>query len=247
MDLNKASDLDVVVLGKQLNVRGFRGGDMAAKAQIAKQLDIDIEDLSDVTALDDIVLNQISEEAGKYRKQFAEMQSVQLPDYSDLGSTHEKLEEEKTQAEKTRTEAWNKVLDGILNDFKEYELFDKDKEGKPVKIHSYTVDAEFRTKERDFILNNVVKSGLEPNEENFKKVRTYIETVFGDLYRTAILKDYGDSIATKIKDGVYEESHVPPKPKEETPIIEKTLEGAKNDEVAEILAPKGKRGKSIFS
>ena len=239
-DVNKMTALDLVILGKQLNVKGFRGGDSAARKQVARQLDIDEEELNDVTSLSDELYNQLAEESRKYEKQFAEMQNMELPDYSDLETEAKKVEEEQRVTETKLKEAWDGILEKTLDSFKEYKMYDKDKDGKPIEIYSHTVDDEFKTKHRDVILNRIVKSGLEPGEESFQKVVDYIESMYSNLYKVSIMKGYGKSVETKLKDKEHEEYNVSGQSKggEAEGKGEKTLPG--NLKVEEHLTGKGK-------
>lgn len=243
-DVDKMTALDLVILGKQLNAKGFRGGDSAARKQVAKQLDIDEEELNDVNSLSDELYNQLTEESRKYESQFAEMQNMELPDYSDLETEAKKVEEEQRATETKSKEAWSGILDKTLDSFKEYKMYDKDKDGKPIEIYAHTVDDEFKTKHRDVILDSIVKSGLEPGEESFQKVMDYIESMYSNLYKVSIMKGYGKSIETKLKDKEHEEYNVTGQSKsgEAEGKGEKTLPG--NLEVEKHLTG---TGKNIFA
>jgi len=158
VDVNKLSDLDAIVMWKQLSNPNLRGGEVGARNLVVRQLGIDADMSPD--DWDDDVRNLISDASVPARKQLQEIKDVDVPEVKNF----EEEAKARAQAEKEKraalTDTWDKISDKVLEDFSTYDLKKDNEEGVEETFFSYEVGNDFKKDAKELMVDFLVDRGM---------------------------------------------------------------------------------------
>lgn len=209
-DVNKMSDLDVLILGKQVGNPNLRGGDEGARKLIYDSIGVNAEYMeehgNDPSGWDDLIMNRLSDMAAPVRKSINELKKVEIPQVEDFEAQKQATIKAAEELQAKRTEGWTKVVDRLIGDFKEYKYLD-DK--------SYVVDDDFKKMAKDVLLEHVINSDIELDEENIQNAKVYLESEFWQQRGMDILKASVKDVESSFTEKKMKESDNP-KPRNDT-------------------------------
>lgn len=188
-DLGKASDVDVLVLGKLLNTPDIEGGERGARELVLNGLGIEGEDPGEWDAL---TRNKIKDTAASVRRSLSKLTDIEVPVFDDPDKSRDVKRQEQTQKLELSKIAWNGAIDKALPDMNKFDVYDN-VDGKKEVIFSYDVDQEFKDSVKQEVLDYVVNQGMEPNGENLEKAIQFVEQKF-------ITRKFTDMMQAAIKD-----------------------------------------------
>jgi len=194
-DLNQASDIDVLALGKLVANPNIIGGQQGAKEMVYRQLGVDSE-LSE-GEWDNITKNLVLEAANNTRKELNKIKDIEVPEKVDYVSQKEASRQESEQKAESLKEDWTKVTNKLVEGFNEMS-FTREVDGKEETYFSYAVSPEFKEAATEMVTGYLVDNGLTPNEENVKQARAYVEDLFWRKQGTEIMQAYGKDVEARL-------------------------------------------------
>jgi len=195
-DINTMSDLDILVLGKQISNPNIIGGDEGAKALIYDQFGIDGE-MVESGEFTDVAKNRLSDAAVSVRRELNKLKNVDIPSSGDFETERQTRIEARESALRELEGKWDKVADKMLEGFNDYHLYE-DKDGKKESYYSYAVDADFKAMAKEVLMRDLTEKGVELTEENIRKARGFLEAEFWHQRGNSIVSSYGKSIKAQL-------------------------------------------------
>jgi len=212
-DVNKLSDLDILILGKQVGNPNLIGGDEGARQLIYNQFGIDAEEMgNDPEKWSALVKNRLSDAAAPVRKSLNEIKNVEIPQVQDFETQRQTTIQAAQELKTKLKDGWTKVVDRIVKDFGDYEYL----EGK-----KYKVDDDFKKMATDVLLEHLIENDLDLNEDNIKKAHVYLRSEFWQQRGLDILKSHAKDIEAQFTEKkMKEEDNPKPRNQAEMPKAE---------------------------
>lgn len=217
-DLDKMSDIDVLVLQKQLNTPGSEGDADMIKAFLVKRLGVDVKaveeekekpfDLNtDLTPEQKIELKMDAASARTTLNDLkANVQYEELPDPLKNVSDKAKEKQERVEALKTQwaTEA-KRIAESRALDTIEY--FSENEKGEKVLDFSYKIDSDYKNKVINMVVEYAAKKGLDVSPENVDAITKVLVDTYENQNRDLIRKAYARDKVSALEKKYDEEKH----------------------------------------
>jgi hypothetical protein len=207
IDIDKADPIDLLVKKARLdNFEIFDGKDDSyVKRFIGNRKFGNEVDLNDKETWNDTTEDAIKLEAKDVRKEFKELQNVELPvpvDVEKLKS--DRILKEKQQFEQSKGQ-WSPIVDKMLNNVSSTEISFKDAEGELIK-HTPELDDAFKA-EVNQMLNFIAYQNLPIDEKTLTEVRNEVTERWIGRNATKIMRDLQKKITTELTDKFHDETH----------------------------------------
>jgi len=202
IDLDKVSELDVLILEQLVNTPNIRGGREGAKQLVLSNYlskdemedeDFDIKSI-DSKSLDDISYNKMLSDANRVKRDLKKLQDISIPDEIDFIAEKENLQS------KLKDE-WTPEVENILKDYNEFSL---EKHG--IK---HSVDDSFKNEIKDSLLDIGVGSGKPPSDINKSEISEFVKMAYLERNLDSILESYKNDITKELEDKYHKETHNP--------------------------------------
>lgn len=206
-DLDKLSDLDVLTQYEMLNT-DVEGGEAGAKELVAQQFALDLE--TDPSEWSTLARNQLKKAANVVRKELKEMKdSYKVPEKVDLAAKRQADQEALAKHTESITKAWEEVLPKALNEIKEIEINDLDKDGKAEPLMKYVIDDETKKALGEEAKKILLANNAEVTPETGKWVDQYVKERYVISQLPKILKAYATTLTAEIDEKKDIETHNP--------------------------------------
>jgi len=206
-DMSKLSDLDVLILGKQVGNPNLIGGDEGARQLIYSQFGIDAEEMgNDPEKWSALVKNRLSDAAAPVRKSLNEIKNVEVPQVQDFETQRQTTIQAAQELKTKLKDGWTKVVDRLVKDFGDYEYL----EGK-----KYKVDDDFKKMATGVLLEHLIDNDLDLSEDNIKKAQVYLRSEFWQQRGQDILRSHVKDIEAQFTEKKMKEEDNP-KPRNQT-------------------------------
>jgi len=213
-DLDKLSDLDVLAQYEMLN-NEVEGGEAGAKELVAQQYSLDLD--SDPKEWSTLSRNQLKKAANTVRKEIKDMKgSYQLPEKIDVSGKRQSEQEAVAKRTEAIKKGWEEVIPKALEQIKEIEINDLDKDGNPEAMMKYVIDDEMKKELGEEAKSILIATGQDINAESGKAVDKYIKDQYVIRNLPKILKAYSTSLLADLDRKKDEETHNPVPIKTET-------------------------------
>lgn len=172
-DFDSMSDLDKLVIANKLTVKTDIS-DKERREGILTNLGVESENSSEWTGAEKFRLataySQVSSAIDEIRNFKPEPQTF------DIVAEKERRAEEKQKTQESLRKKVEPIAKSLVNNYQEAKAYVKDKDGKPVEIFNYKVDASFREQFAQPLIDKVVEQGLDLTvPENAESVAQYID------------------------------------------------------------------------
>ena len=129
--------------------------------------------------------------ANKARQEIKEMKSgIKLPDTINLASQREAEQKAAIEKADLLKKGWGDVVPKMMTDLKEVAISDLDKDGKEEPLLKYTIDDEAKKALGDEVMEFLVASGKEINEDNVKEAAIGVQREYILRNLPKIIKAY---------------------------------------------------------
>lgn len=200
-DVSKMSDIDILILGKQVGNPYLIGGDEGARQLIYDQFGINAEEMGDdPTKWSNLVKNRLSDAATQVRKSLNQIKSIEVPQVEDFESQRQAKIKAGEELRTKLKDGWTKVVGKLVKDFSDYEYL----EGKKFKV-----DDDFKKMATDVLLEHLIEGDLDLNEENIKNAQLYLRSEFWQQRGQDILKAHAEDIKSQFTEQKMKENDNP--------------------------------------
>lgn len=205
-DMSKLGDLDVLTQFELLD--GVISNEAEAKILIAEKYGIDLEaDPKEWTAL---ARTQLKRDANKARGEIKLMkEGIPLPEKVDVEGRRKQAQEEAQKKAELLNKGWGDIVPKMLNELKEVEINDYDKDGKAEFVFKYAVPEEDKKQLRDDIMTYLTSNGKEINEDNVKEAGNVLQGMYVLRNVGKMMKAIKAEIAAAIDEQKDKETHNP--------------------------------------
>lgn len=213
-DLSEMSDVEVLILGKQVANPNIIGGDAGAREMIYQQLNVDPEenpaDWSQYTK------NLVAENALAMRKELTKIKDVEVPEAVDFEAQRATRLEQAAQTKEQLKTSWTPVATEMVDGFNNLNLSRETEEGKSEVYFSYDIDPEFKAAATDLVVGYLVDTGKEPSKENIQEAGQYVQDLFVRKNMNNIVQAYGKDVEAKLieKYNIEQDNPKPPNAQE---------------------------------
>lgn len=206
-DLDKLSDLEVLAQYEMLN-NDVEGGEAGAKELVAQQYSLDLE--SDPKEWSTLSRNQLKKAANTVRREIKEMkESYKLPERIDVAGKRQTEQEAQAKRTELITKGWTEVIPKALNEIKEIEINDTDKDGKVEPLMKYVIDEETKKELGEEAKQILISNNVEINAESGKFIDKYIKDQYVTRTLPKLLKAYATTLLAELDKKKDEETHNP--------------------------------------
>lgn len=217
-DLDKLSDLDVLTKYELLN-NDVEGGDAGAKELVAQQYSLDLE--SDPKDWSTLSRNQLKKAANLVRREMKDLkESYKLPEKVDLASKRQSDQQAVAQRKDLIEKGWTEVIPKALNEIKEIEINDTDKDGKVEPLMKYTIDEDLKKELGEEARQILIANNVDINAESGKFIDKYIKDQYVTRTLPKILKAYATTLMAELDAKRDKEIHNPNPIKTDTRPVE---------------------------
>jgi len=206
-DIDKLSDLDVLAKYELLN-NEVEGGDAGAKELVAQQYSLDLE--SDPKDWSTLSRNQLKKAANLVRKEFKDLkESYKLPEKVDLASKRQSDQQAIAQRKELIEKGWTEVIPKALNEIKEIEINDTDKDGNVEPLMKYVIDEDLKKELGEEAKQILLANNVDINAESGKFIDKYIKDQYVTRTLPKILKAYATTLMAELDAKRDKEIHNP--------------------------------------
>ena len=215
-DLDKMSDMDVLVLQKQFDVKGSSGDADTIKSVMLKKLGVDVKAIEaekdgsfDMnTDLTPEQKYELKIDAASARTALNDLKAnvkyQELPDPLKQVAEKSKEKEERVTTLKTQ---WESEAQRVANDKKldALEYYTENEKGEKVLDFSYKIDQTFKSKIPEMVVKYATSKNMDFTQENVDKITKMLVDVYEienrDLIRRAEVKEKISQLEKKYDDG----------------------------------------------
>jgi len=218
-DLTKADNLQVMFLeaiSRDPNLLQY-ADEATIKKGLLQHIGVDINDPEfDITKYQEaaknnpnamIGLSMGATQAKNYFKGLLEEARKEIPEIKDFKKEFEQRAKERADVLQKRTNDWTSKAKELAGGFKEFQITEKDAQGKDVVDFTFTVPKDFQERLATYLVKWAVETGVDLTPETVAKAQAEIQDAFEDEYRTEIRKAYKDEKLAKYKEELDNKVH----------------------------------------
>lgn len=201
-DLNGLTSTDKILLADKLNVRS----DISDKDRLdAIYQSLGIEDPLEIDGVGRYKLEKAASQAMEQLRSIKEFKPDELK--FDFKTESETRKKELTERTEKLNELWSKSLGEAVSKYDGTHFYDVDKDGNKSEIFHYQVNDKFKESVLPELVKNLVKAGIEPNNENIAFALNEVDKLHYIQNKDKIAKALRESTRTETEDEVYADVH----------------------------------------
>ena len=212
-DFKKASDLEMLILGKWFETPSIEGGYEGAKELVYDGLNIDDDNPEEWSTL---LKNKIHNAATSVRKNLSQIKDVDIPDWGAKEKEKQQNDQQLAAVQEQSRQSWTGLINQELAGMNKFDVYDQNDKGEKEVIFTYDVGDDFKKSVVQQVVDFMVGQGLEANSDNLEEAIDYVSEHFiaenlPGMIRAAI-KDTETRVSEKLK----AEYDNPVKPRKDT-------------------------------
>jgi len=196
-DFSTMSDVEVLVLSKQVANPNIIGGEEGAREMIYQQLGVDPDEAPG--DWNQLTKNMVAEKALEMRRELAKIKDIEVPEKVDFEAARAEREAQAASAKEELKGSWGNVVKEMVEGFNTLDLSRKGEGETGDEVYfSYEIDNEFKQQAADLVVGYLVDNNMEPSKENVREAGSYVQDLFWRKNGNAIVQAYGRDVEAKL-------------------------------------------------